>query len=56
MPAGWTVGLDTGEISRRNLYYMPEMPSLYLLEGDKTVILRDASPEEALRELGRCPS
>lgn len=56
MPAGWTVGLDTGEISRRNLYYMPEMPSLYLLDGDKTVILRDASEEEALRELGRSPS
>lgn len=53
MPDEWIAGLDTGDISRLNLYYMPEMPSLYLLDEDKTVMLRDASPEEVVGLLGR---
>lgn len=49
MPDWWTVGLDTGDISRRDLYFMPEMPSLYLLGADKTVLLKDASADEIVK-------
>lgn len=44
LPAAWTVGFDaSGELQRRRLYDLPAMPALYLLDGDKTVLLKDAS-------------
>ncbi|MDE5730289.1 MAG: DUF5106 domain-containing protein [Alistipes sp.] len=59
MPREWVYGCDPGqEISRKELYDLRAIPSLYLLDGDKRVLLKDAfsaaeverSLREALRE------
>lgn len=52
MPQHWIVGHDAkGAINGRGLYCLPAMPVLYLLDADKTVILKDATPEAAEREV-----
>ncbi len=43
MPAGWIVGFETGDIQDKELYGMPAMPTLYLLDHEKKVILKEAS-------------
>ena len=44
LPDSWTVGMDTkGEIYERGLYSLRALPSIYLLDKDKTVILKDVS-------------
>lgn len=42
LPEWWIAGMDTGDISRDDLYFIIEMPSLYLLDADRTVIMKDA--------------
>ena len=52
MPQHWIVGHDAkGAINDRGLYSLPAMPVLYLLDADKTVILKDATPEAVEREV-----
>jgi len=47
MPASWINGYDKGAvIKKKELYDLKAIPTLYLLDGDKTVRLRDASLEE----------
>lgn len=44
MPARWIHGYDNGmEISRKKLYDIKAVPTLYLLDKDKKVILKDTS-------------
>lgn len=46
-PAGWISGFDAGEsIKQQRLYELRAMPSLYLLDGEKKVILKDVLPEK----------
>lgn len=45
LPKSWTVGLNVGEIYDKELYSLRSLPVLYLLDTDKTVILKDISPE-----------
>ena len=46
MPRGWTVGYDEGRrITRERLYALPAMPTLYLLDVVKRVVLKDAPVE-----------
>lgn len=46
MPSSWTDAYSpNGEIMLRALYYLPAMPSLYLLDKDKRVLLKDATPQ-----------
>jgi hypothetical protein len=33
----------------RAIYYLPAMPSLYLLDADKRILLKDATPESVLQ-------
>ena len=40
LPKEWIVGTDREEIKQRCLYDLKAMPSLYLLDGDKKVILK----------------
>lgn len=42
MPQDWAVGFDTDSIVARELYSVPAMPVMYLLDSDKTVLLKDA--------------
>ena len=43
MPAGWMVGTDHEAVKTGTLYDLKAMPSLYLLDGKKTVLLKDAA-------------
>ena len=46
MPPAWTVGYDKGEtIRRKGTYDLRAIPSLYLLDKHKRVILKDAPVE-----------
>jgi len=50
MPATWTDAYSPdGEVVSHALYYLPAMPSLYLLDADKRILLKDATPESALQ-------
>lgn len=50
MPATWTDAYSPdGEVVSRAIYYLPAMPSLYLLDADKRILLKDATPESALQ-------
>lgn len=42
MPQEWTVGFDLDSIVDRELYSIPAMPVMYLLDSDKKVLLKDA--------------
>ena len=46
MPGGWTVGTDREAVKTGALYDLKAMPSLYLLDGSKTVLLKDAAYEK----------
>lgn len=49
MPAGWMVGMDREVVKNEVLYDLKAMPSLYLLDGKKQVLLKDA-PFEVIRQ------
>ncbi len=51
MPAGWINARDPRGVVRTRLYDIHTMPSLYLLDKDKTVILRDASLDKIEQHL-----
>jgi len=42
MPQQWAVGFDTDSIVGRELYSVPAMPVMYLLDSNKRVVLKDA--------------
>ena len=46
MPEGWMVGTDHEAVKTGALYDLKAMPSLYLLDGKKTVLLKDAAYEK----------
>lgn len=48
LPARWIVGFDTGEIRSKDLYVMPAMPALYLLNGQRRVVLKDVPADYLL--------
>lgn len=45
MPQEWIVGIDDSHIVDHELYAVPAMPVIYLLDAGKRVILKDASAE-----------
>lgn len=49
LPQGWTVGSDHETVKQRALYDLKAMPSLYLLDGSKKVLLKDV-PYAKIRE------
>lgn len=48
MPAGWRVGFATTPILDKELYSLPASPTLYLLDRDATVIMKDPAVDEAI--------
>lgn len=46
MPESWTVGFETGKVMERELYALPSMPVIYLLDRKKKVLLKEATVEE----------
>ena len=52
-PASWLNGYDPDFVIRTDLLYnVRALPSLYLLSADKTVLLKDATPEQFFAALG----
>lgn len=52
-PASWLNGYDPDFVIRTDLLYnVRALPSLYLLSEDKTVLLKDATPEQIFTALG----
>ena len=49
MPAGWTVGHTPMERGGTAAYHLPGIPALYLLDRDKTVLVKDR-PVEVIEE------
>ncbi len=41
LPKEWTTALDTDGIFRKNLYALPSLPVIYLLDKDKLVVLKE---------------
>lgn len=52
MPEGWTTGTDREAVKQGALYDLKAMPSLYLLDGKKRVLLKDATYEKIRAALG----
>ena len=51
-PAGWIDGYDAGQrLTREQVYDLKAMPTLYLLDAEKRVILKDASFEQVEERL-----
>lgn len=46
LPGEWMVAMDMEGIVERELYALPAMPVIYLLEKDKTVLLKDPTPTD----------
>lgn len=54
MPDGWITARDeSGRITTGGLYDLRGLPSLYLLDSRKRVVLKDASAEQVVNELER---
>ncbi len=51
MPEAWEVGIDESEIVDSSLYDLPAMPVMYLLDKDKTVMMKDPTPAELFDRL-----
>lgn len=52
MPANWTDAYSPeGAIRTQFLYYLPALPSLYLLDSSRRILLKDASPQVLLQVL-----
>ncbi len=51
MPDKWIVGTDREAVKTGALYDLKAMPSLYLLDGQKRVLLKDAAYEAVRRSL-----
>lgn len=51
MPDKWIVGTDREVVKTGALYDLKAMPSLYLLDGQKRVLLKDAAYEQIQRAL-----
>ena len=46
VPPGWIEGRDEGEqLTREEVYDLKAMPTLYLLDAQKRVVLKDTTPE-----------
>lgn len=44
-PSSWTVGINDGEIDEEELYYLPSMPTIYLLDPSGVVIDKNLNLE-----------
>lgn len=53
LPDNWLVGYDLTGVLDEDLYYLPAMPTPYLLDVDKRVLLKDPTPRELLRTIAR---
>lgn len=53
LPDNWLVGYDLTGILDAEIYDLPAMPTPYLLDKDKRVILKDPDPKLLIRRIGQ---
>lgn len=46
LPSNWNVGYESGLLQENGSYVLRAMPTLYLLDADKKVVLKDVLPEQ----------
>lgn len=51
MPKDWIIGIDDGTIDEKDTYILRALPSLYLLDPDKTVVYKDIALPDLERVL-----
>ena len=52
LPAGWISANDHAAVKTQLLYDLKAMPTLYLLDGEQRVVLKDAAPGAVLQAVG----
>jgi hypothetical protein len=52
LPDNWLVGYDRSGIEDNDIYVLRAMPTIYLLDSTKHILLKDALPEAALAAMG----
>lgn len=52
LPAEWSVGYEPGDMQEDGVYVLRAMPTMYLLDRNKRVILKDVSLEQVLSAFG----
>lgn len=53
LPDGWTAGTATPALADDEPYILPSMPTLYLLDKEKHILLKEALPEQVLSHLAK---
>lgn len=51
LPTQWFTGFDMGCIRQEERYLLPDMPMMYLLDGEKRVVKKEVSLHQLLLEL-----
>ena len=51
LPTDWMAGTASHTLTDNELYILPSMPTLYLLDKEKHVLLKEALPEQVLSHL-----
>lgn len=54
LPSNWTDCYSpSGLISQKQLYYLPAMPALYLLDAQKRVLVKDGTIDDILKQISK---
>ncbi len=48
LPAEWEVGYTTDNLDEERLYHLPALPTIYLLDSEGRVLLKDPTPRTAI--------
>lgn len=51
MSKSWIVGLDTTDVEGNDLYYLPNTPSLYVVDSQGNVVVKNLAPRPTLEAL-----
>ncbi len=51
LPASWISGFDQSDIIGNDIYYIQSMPAIYLLDADRTVVLKNPAPAVLIEQL-----
>ena len=53
LPTDWMAGTASHTLTDNELYILPSMPTLYLLDKEKHLLLQEALPEQVLSHLAK---
>ena len=51
LPAGWRVGFESGEMQENGIYVLRMMPTLYLLDSNRRVLIKEATPQQVVQRV-----